>query len=70
MRDFNRINKITAIIVFLFSITILIILLTSCSKIEGANSGELIEQSSVVEELNNIDSNIDYNNNLENKDIS
>lgn len=38
MRDFNRINKITAIIVFLVALGVLAVMLTSCSEADKVNS--------------------------------
>lgn len=38
MKDFNRINKVTAIIVFLVALGVLAVMLTSCSEADKVNS--------------------------------
>ena len=38
MKDFNRINKVTAIIVFLVALGVLAVLLSSCSEADKVNS--------------------------------
>lgn len=38
MKDFNRINKVTAIIFYIIAIALLVFLLTSCSEADKVNS--------------------------------